>query len=231
MNTPLARLFQAALCAAAIAAAANSHAQLTLTNSPAWNGSDNVFPFGEPEVATFGQVFTADATNTLMDGFTFHLRSKDGGDVQFRGFVAAWDGTRPTGSTLFESGQQVLPANTNLFQDFSFDTSGLPLTPGAQYVAFISASLDFDSIAGTAAAGITASQDTYLGGNMVIASNGSDFDSLFVDPWYELTGMDLAFEMNFSGEGGGAVPESSAFGLIGTAALLGLSVFRVLRRR
>ena len=214
MNTPLARSFRTALCAAALTGALHSFAQITFTNSPAWNGADYIFPFGEPDVATFGQVFTADASNTLMNGFTFHLRSESGGSVDFRGFVAAWDGTKLTNPVLFESNQQSLPANTNVFQSFSFDTAGLPLAPGAQYVAFISASLDFDTVAGTADAGITATQDTYPGGKMVIAANGSNFSALSTDPWIELDGMDLAFSMDFAPEGGGAVPESSSFGLL-----------------
>ena len=226
MKTTLARLSRAALCAAAIAGASHSFAQLTLTNSPAWNGSDYIFPFGEPDVATFGQVFTADATNSFMDGFTFHLRSNSGGAVDFRGYVAAWDGSRIAGPLLFESELRTLPAGTSNFQAFAFDTAGFSVTPGAQYAAFLSTSKDFDSVDGIADVGLTATQDTYTGGNLVVTANGSDFAVLSVDPWIELIGMDLAFTMEFSGP---AVPEPATYGVIAGMALLALAGIRRMR--
>ena len=198
-----------------------------LTNSPSWNGGDYITPFGEPEIATVGQVFTADDAHSLLLGFTFHLKSDAGGDVDFRGYVSTWDGTKLTGPLLFSSGLRTLPVGTNTFQPVTFDTGSLSLTPGALYVAFLSASGAFDSVDGTAGIAAPVSSDTYSGGNLVIALNGDDFDALFANAWEELFGIDLAFTLEFPG---GAVPEPVHFGLFGAIALAGISGIRRLRR-
>lgn len=227
MHTSLARLSRAALCAAAISGASLAHAQAMLTNSVSWNGGDYVAPFGEPDIATIGQTFTADEAHWELLGFTFFLRSDAGGDVDFHGYVSAWDGVRLTGPLLFSSDLRTLPVGTNSFQPVAFDTGSLELTPGAQYVAFLSAAGVFDSVDGTAGIAAPVSSDTYAFGNLVIALNGDDFDTLFENPWEEIFGIDLAFTLEFPG---GAVPEPAAAGVIGAMALLGLIAVRRMQR-
>jgi hypothetical protein len=227
MSTTLARFSRAALCALALSGASHAFAQLILTNSPAWNGGDYITPFGEPEIATVGQTFTADAAHSELLGFTFFLKSDTGGGVDFHGFVSEWDGTRLTGPLLFSSELRTLPVGTNLFQPVTFDTGSLLLTPGAHFVAFLSASGAFDSVDGTAGVGVPVFVDTYLGGSLVVALNGDDFDALSESPWEEIFGMDIAFRMEFAG---GAVPELASFGVIGAIALFGLAGARRVRR-
>jgi hypothetical protein len=228
MSTTLARLSRAALCALAFSGASHAFAQLILTNSPAWNGGDYITPFGEPEIATVGQTFTADDAHSELLGFTFFLKSDSGGDVDFHGYVSAWDGVKLTGPLLYASELRGLPVGTNSFQPVTFNTGNLELLPGAQYVAFLSASGAFDSVDGTAGVGVPVFVDTYLGGNLVVALNGEDFDALSESAWEEIFGMDLAFRMEFAG---GAVPEPAAFGAVGAIALLGFAGARSLRKR
>lgn len=229
MNTSLFRPSRATLCAAALAIASLSFSQETLTNSPAWNGLDYVAPFGEPDIATLGQTFTVGGVNTFMDGFTFLLRSDSGGNVNFRGYVSGWDGSKLTGALLFSSSLQTLPSGTNSFQPFVFYTGHLSLTAGAQYVTFLSTSNDFDLVGGTARVASPVWSDSYSGGDLVLALNEDDFAALSDAPWEEIIGLDLAFAMDFSGAG--AVPEPSAWGLIGATALLGLAACRSVQKR
>jgi hypothetical protein len=199
---------------------------LILSNSPAWNGGDYITPFGEPEIATIGQTFTADAAHSELLGFTFLLKSDAGGNVDFRGYVSAWDGAKLTGPLLFSSDVRTLPAGTNAFQPVTFDIDDLLLTPGAQFVAFLSTSGFFDSVDGTAGIAAPVLSDTYAFGNLVIALNGDDFDTLFENAWEEIFGIDLAFTMEFPS---GAVPEPAAFGVIGATVLLLIIARRSLR--
>ena len=61
------------------------------------------FPFGETNTATYGQTFTVQAGNTLMNSFTFLVNDNLNPDfVDFEAFVAPWDGTK-AGALLFES--------------------------------------------------------------------------------------------------------------------------------
>jgi len=228
MHTSLARLSRAALCAAAISGASLAHAQAILTNSVPWNGADYVAPFGEPEIATIGQTFTAGAAHTVLENFSFHLRFEAGDDVGFRGYISEWDGEKLTGPLLFESAPQTLSPGANTFQPFVFDTELLLLTAGVQYVAFLSASNEFDSTAGYADLAAPVQQDSYAGGNLVLALNADNFDMLSSDPWIEIFGLDLVFTMNFEG---GAVPEPAAFGVVAAIALIALAGMRRARMR
>lgn len=227
MHTSLARLTRAALCAAAISGASLAHAQAILTNSVPWNGADYVAPFGEPEIATIGQTFIAGAAHTVLENFSFHLRFEEGADVGFRGYVSEWDGEKLTGPLLFESTPQTLFSGANTFQPFVFDTEFLSLTPGTQYVAFLSASNDFDSVAGYAGLAAPVQQDSFAGGNLVLALNADNFGALSSDPWIEIFGLDLVFTMNFEG---GAVPEPATYGVIAAVALLLLAGARRMQR-
>jgi hypothetical protein len=226
MHTSLARLSRAALCAAAVSVVSLAHAQVILTNSVPWNGVDYVAPVGEPDSATIGQTFIPGAAHTVLENFSFHLRFEEGGDVGFRGYVSQWDGEKLTGPLLFESALQMLSPGANTFRPFVFDTGLLSLTPGVQYVAFMSASNEFDSIAGYAGLAAPVQQDSYAGGNLVLALNADNFAALSSDPWIEIFGLDLAFTMSFEGA---AVPEPAAFGTIAAIALLVLAGARRMR--
>lgn len=225
------RYLRAAVCAAALTGASLSFAQLTLTNTPAWNGSNGIGSFGEPGAATFGQTFTAVAGNTFMNSFTFHLKWNSDGDVKFNAYVSAWDGAKITGPLLYTSVMNTLPVGTSAFQPFTFSTGSLALTAGSQYVAFLSASLHFDSVPDVAVFGWTFTE-SYSGGNFVWMDNGSNFGALSISSWNPVTNTDLAFTMEFSpaGSGAGVVPEPSTYGLIGAMALLGLVAVRRMRR-
>ena len=102
-------------------------------------GSDNgtIFQFGAPETATYGQTFTA--PGSVLNNFSLFLRNRfsGSGSLDLRGYVAGWNGLMAS-SILYESSTRTMNAGGAL-QQFDFSPS-LPLTPGGQFVAYLSIS-------------------------------------------------------------------------------------------
>ena len=134
---------------------------------------------------------TVPLTDTTLDSFTFYVDLPT--NLIFRGEVYAWDPntTDPnssfalgsaTGSALYASGQMHTtsygnPPGTSP-RPITFNIpGGLPLTAGAQYVLFLTTSVDFAANAGITAIGFvgyTGATDTYSGGDEVFVDDGGD---------------------------------------------------------
>jgi hypothetical protein len=135
--------------------------------------------------------------------------------VLFRGEVYAWDGTKATGSALFESQQRTTSGLQ--VQDITFDTGAIPLTPGSQYVLFFSAAKDFEVSAGTGRFRSRTDDTVYPGGKFVFLNNGTD-ESLWTSSAWSNLPQDLQFRVRFvspqtltvtkSGNGTGTVTSS-----------------------
>ncbi len=161
-------------------------AAVTIDTTESWDGSSFTAPttvspflFGEPNIATIEQTFTVGSAN-ILDSFSFWLDDVGGpGEVvNFSGFVMAWDGAKASGSILFQSGTDTTSEPTGrMMEQFSFTTGGITLAPGQQYVAFLSASNVFDSVA-DAARNRYPNADVYSGGELVFLANGSDFSKI-----------------------------------------------------
>lgn len=200
-------------------------AQTTLTTLPAWNGTDNVSPFGEPHNTTFGQTFTAPSESTL-NNFTFYMRPASGGSVNFKAYVMAWDGAKASGPILYESGVYSSTLTPG-FTPYTINTGGVSLSTGSRYVAFFSASGLLQGSTNTTSWGLPTS-NPYADGEFVFINNGNDFGALSSSNWNQFfSAYDLAFEMNFSSGSPSAVPEPSAALLF----LPALGVMAFLKRR
>jgi hypothetical protein len=201
----------------------------TISTLPSWNGIDYQLPFGEGYTETFGQTFTVVGTETQLNSFKFYLQDFVNPDyVDFAFYLAAWDGSKATGSLLYSSSMLSTTNNHGLngYESFTVNTGGVQLTAGQQYVAFISASNFFDGSPGYARLG-TVYTNSYSGGRLVRMNNNSNFGSLFTNNWFDTgSGHDLAFEASFS--------EPTALPTPGTLALFGIgfvSMLVNLRRR
>jgi hypothetical protein len=153
------------------------------------------------DIATYGQVITAPADDTQLDSFTFLMNT---GTVVMRGEVYAWDGEKATGPNLYESEPRTV-TTTSGFEEVTFDTDGVQLVPGQQYVLFATMSKDYESSANSGAFAtwlgvFSGSGDAYPGGSYVLMNSGSSFDQLLTSAWTSSPYLDwdLAFKAVFS---------------------------------
>jgi hypothetical protein len=208
---------------ALLAAAAPGAQAVLIDTRPAANNAIN--SFGEPATATFGQTVTVPLLDTVLDSFSFRLNDSVNPDtVDFAAYVMAWNGTRATGPILYQSGMKTTTNNGGLggFEEFTFSTGGLPVTAGAKYVLFLSASSFFDSSVGTATMQ-DSTTNPYSGGDFVADNNGSNLASLTAHAWSfnPGPGIDAAFTASFSAPGPIPEPTTAIFGagLIGVVGL------------
>ena len=171
-------------------------ADTVIDTTPQANTS--IFEFGgSGATPTYGQVITAPANNdTKLNSFTFFMNIS--GTVVVRGEVYAWDGQKATGPNLFESAPQTV-SDTGGFKEVTFDTGGVQLVRGQQYVLFATISKDYASSSGTGNWQAVEAGDAYPGGDFVYMNNLSSFDQLLTEPWEVWApGFDLAFKAVFS---------------------------------
>jgi hypothetical protein len=192
--------------------AASAQAQTTIDTTPFWNGTDDVYPFGLPYTATYGQTITVPLSDPYLTSFSFEMNLP--ATVLFQGYVYAWNGTEASGTALYTS-SVTFTAGTG-FQEVTFDTGTLSLTPGSSYVLFASVSANPTST-GTGSWGQPGDTDVYSGGAFVWLDNGTYPSEWTTTPWtqnYLGTGGDLAFKASFV-----PTPEPSASVLAGLAGL------------
>jgi hypothetical protein len=211
--------------------AASALAQPSPNTLPAWNGAGFISSFGVPNTATYGQTVAVSAGMSPLRSFAFEI-GNCGANVSFRGHVYAWDGSKATGSSLFDSPVMSVPAGPS-FQAVTFDTGDLALAPGT-YVLFASTSQDQAGAPMSACRwGAIPNDNTYRGGHFVFLNNGTNPPAWTTDAWSSIY-EDLAFRVD--GLAGPAptvgVPAASTTSLlIGFVSLIGVALFEVFRRR
>ena len=181
------------------ASASTTRVRPTINTFKAWDGSQNVIEFGCPNTTTYGQVITVPAGKTLLNKFTFAWENYAGsGSMVVRGEVYAWDGTKATGASVFESGTRTIAFGDALFHKEVFKPNGKSVTPGAQYVLFASIDKNFEQCTGSYTLGWASVADgTYSGGTFVYQNNGGD-ESQWTSSSWSTFGIDLAFKAYLS---------------------------------
>jgi hypothetical protein len=174
----------------------------TIDTTAGWNGFLDICAFGAPNTATYGQVVRVPATDTVLGSYTFYLRQAEGpGALTFRGEVYAWDGLKATGPNLWESAPRTLTVQSG-FEALDFDTGGVQLAAGQQYVLFATISKDYEQNNDTSRScwGYRY-QDAYNGGGFVYLNNFGDQSEWTTTPWETFVGNgvdDLAFKASLS---------------------------------
>jgi hypothetical protein len=179
-------------------------------------------PLGYPDTATYGETFSAPTNGDInLQNFGFYMAGPySGGDIVLSAYIATWTGSG-AGTLLYSSSSVDYPNTGNA--ELTFSTGGLALTPGAEYVAFLSVSQYYGDSAGTSY--VSDGSPTIPGGNFVFYNNGGNFAELFTNAWDDTEGKpDWAFTASFT-PGSGGVPEPGTLMLLG-AGLLGLVSLR-----
>jgi hypothetical protein len=189
-----------ALCGSLIAASVSAQAQTTIDTTGSWDGERAVCGFGRPDTATYGQVITSPIDDTVLKEFAFYLRSDvSSSTLVLRGEVYAWDetGGAAAGSGLWEGLPRTLTVSSTP-REVIFDTGGLALTAGQQYVLFASVSKDYEQNAATTFAcwGFLFT-DTYDGGGFFYLNDTGDESQWTSRRWADFFGFDLAFKASF----------------------------------
>ena len=214
-----------ALVALVTAPLASATAQ-DVNTAASWNGADYARSWGRPNSSAYGQTFTAPTTE-LLTSFSFWLSNgpsnypiANPGDLTFKTYVMAWDGTKATGPALYTSSDHSANASTS-FQRYDFATGGVPLVGGQQYVAFLFA--DFPGANATNDLGYAG--NAYSAGDFFYLNAGSNFSAVTTSAWTDYGG-DLAFAAAFAPSVTTPEPSTTALVAAGVAGLAG-----VVRRR
>ena len=205
-----------AVLVAVLLFAVSGFADTTYNN---FNGySDFWHPFGNPDTATYGELFTSpnNGDNNLTS-FSFYMGSPAlAGNIITGAYIATWTGTH-AGTLLYSNG----PINYDNLgnEQITINTGGLGLTANTQYVMFLSVSNFYGQSAGQA----YVSQGTSITGlnGFVYFNNEGNFNELFTNAWNGPLSPDWAVNLHF-------VPEPGTLGLI---ALGGLGLVGALRKR
>jgi len=205
----------------------------TIDTSSNWIGG-GVSGFGEGATEIFGQTFTVPEIDTILDSFTFWLadvvNSTYSPDyVDFSAYVMAWEHNvdykrmHAVGDVLWQSDQQSTTNNNGKglgWEEFAFQTDGIKLDSGKQYIIFLS-SLEFnDGEKGYAKMGIVPNN---LDQDYFVAKQGGEFTSTGWTRFQD--GDDAAVIISFSSPIT-QVPEPSTLILFGFSilSLVGISI-------
>jgi hypothetical protein len=189
-----------AFLALGTSAASASSAAATINTYPSWDGSSEVIDFGCPDTTTYGQTITIPEGKTLLKKFTFSWINLNTGSMIVRAEVYAWDGTKATGSSLYEKKRKITISD-NAFHNETFKSKlGVPVTPGAQYVLFASIDKDFEKCTNNYVLGwgLVSSGDPYPGGGFVYQNNTGDESQWTLTQWSSFGTTDLAFKASLS---------------------------------
>lgn len=206
------------VCLAVTGLASAGMGQTVYDSISPWDGTTDVFSWGDPNTATYGQTFSVPQNgDNVLQSFTLAIRDA-GVPIDHDAAIYEWDGNKATGAALFTTFGTT--DGTGSFQLAMYNTGGVALNPTKTYVAFLSASNYFPT-GGGGSWGQPQNQDFIPGGEFVFMNNGANFGDLFVNDWSQ----------GFLGPNNDVAAEFVFVPAPGAIALLGLGGFAAARRR
>jgi len=181
-------------CLCFAVAALSSGSASAIATYKNWDGSQYVYPFGCSNTTTYGQVITVPHSKHTLEKFTFWWANYSSGSMVVRAEVYQWDGTKATGSAVFESDPRTISFKNPDFHKVTFPAT-VAVTPGAQYVLFASIDKDYEQCTDSYLLkwGLVA-DETYPDGTFVYQNNGGD-ESQWTSSAWSTYGGDLAFRV------------------------------------
>ena len=184
------KLWIAALAAAVL----GSGPALAINTHHGWDPNNTVGDFGCPNTTDFGQVITIPKFKHTLGDFSFWQKGQAGGErsMVVRAEVYLWDGAKATGSAVYESDPRTIAYKNFKFHRETF-SANVSVTPGAQYILFLTVDKDFDQCTGdyTTRWGLV-DDTTYAGGWFFYLNSGGDA-SLWTTPGWTNYSHDLVF--------------------------------------
>jgi len=181
------------------ASASVAGAKPTINTYKSWDGVNAVFPFGCPDTTTYGQVITVPSGKSHLNKFTTSWQNVTSGSMKVRAEVYAWDGSKATGSALFQSAPRFVSFGDSAFHFETFKTGGASVTAGQQYVLFASIDKDYEKCKnGYQVQWALTSGDAYAGGLFVYQNNAGDETQWTTTAWSTFGGQDLAIKAYLS---------------------------------
>jgi hypothetical protein len=166
---------------------------------PQWNGSSFISSYGVTDTATYGQTFTPSATQTRLTSFTVEIGFASA-PIASQAFVYQWDSVnqRIVGPALYSSGTINVASGAG-FAAVTVNTGSVVLTPGQQYVVFLSTSnLQTGAPNSSSRWGALTNNTAIPNGQFVFQNNASVFGNLSTVSWSNIA-EDLAITLQLNG--------------------------------
>jgi hypothetical protein len=141
---------------------------------------------------SWGQIITASAGDSVLTSYGFDLYPNFPSTLILRGEVYAWDGFWPVGPRLYQSAP--MSASGIPRQTITFDTGGIGLEPGTQYLLAATTSRD----PGTGSGAFDITSPAPYGGGLFAYSRGNAPES---DLWGRISDTNAAFTATFVSPG------------------------------
>jgi len=156
---------------------------------------------GCPNSTTYGETITIPAAKKRLVMFKFYMNGQAaaGQSMVVRGELYAWDGTKATGSAIFETAPRTIAYPDSNYRFETFRTPGARVKAGKQYVIFVSIDKDFESCTGNY--GLTwgaADGSAYPGGGFVYQNNTGDESQWTSANWNPIPSLDAVMRVYLS---------------------------------
>src|SRR5262249_17536700 len=140
-----------------------------------------------PDNQSYGQSFTVMSGDSILNAYTLTVRTASGSTFPFVSQVYAWTGSATTGPALFTSGTLTTTATETAYT-FS---PNIAVTPGQQYIAFVTNQPNGMTLGGTGSGGMSGNNMNPYSGGLFYYAMGTPSGS--GNSWQPFQNFDATF--------------------------------------